>query len=73
MLVVEGYTDVLGAAQAGVRNVVASMGTALRATTALMTRFSANVTFMFDADRAGSEAACGPASWPAVKGCVPWW
>lgn len=58
VLVVEGYTDVLGAAQAGVRNVVASMGTALtEQQLALMTRFSANVTFMFDADRAGSEAA----------------
>lgn len=58
VLVVEGYTDVLGAVQAGVRNVVASMGTALtEQQLALMTRFSANVTFMFDADRAGSEAA----------------
>jgi DNA primase len=57
VVVVEGYTDVLGIVQAGVGNVVASMGTALTdAQIGLMMRFTANVTFMFDADRAGTEA-----------------
>jgi DNA primase len=57
VVVVEGYTDVLGLAQAGVANVVASMGTALTdAQVGLMTRFTTNITFMFDADRAGTEA-----------------
>jgi len=57
VVVVEGYTDVLGLVQAGVRNVVASMGTALTdAQIGLMMRFTSNVTFMFDADRAGIEA-----------------
>jgi DNA primase len=57
VVVVEGYTDVLGLAQAGVQNVVASMGTALTdAQIGLMMRFTNNVTFMFDADRAGTEA-----------------
>lgn len=57
VVVVEGYTDVLGLAQAGVANVVASMGTALTdAQVGLMTRFTGNITFMFDADRAGTEA-----------------
>ena len=57
MVVVEGYTDVLGLVQAGVGNVVASMGTALTdAQIGLMMRFTSNVTFMFDADRAGTEA-----------------
>jgi DNA primase len=57
VVVVEGYTDVLGLVQAGVTNVVASMGTALtEAQVGLMTRFTANLTFMFDADRAGTEA-----------------
>ena len=56
-MVVEGYTDVLALVQAGVRNVVASMGTALTdAQIGLMMRFTSNVTFMFDADRAGTEA-----------------
>ncbi len=57
VVVVEGYTDVLGLVQAGVGNVVASMGTALTdAQIDLMMRFTSNVTFMFDADRAGTEA-----------------
>ena len=57
VVVVEGYTDVLGLAQAGVGNVVASMGTALTdAQIGLMMRFTGNITFMFDADRAGTEA-----------------
>ena len=57
VVVVEGYTDVLGLAQAGAGNVVASMGTALTdAQIGLMMRFAKNVTFMFDADRAGTEA-----------------
>jgi len=57
VVVVEGYTDVLGLAQADVGNVVASMGTALTdAQIGLMMRFTSNITFMFDADRAGTEA-----------------
>lgn len=57
VIVVEGYTDVLALAQEGTANVVASMGTALTdAQIGLMMRFSKNVTFMFDADRAGTEA-----------------
>ena len=57
VIVVEGYTDVLALAQAGTGNVVASMGTALTdAQVNLMTRFTKDVTFMFDADRAGTEA-----------------
>lgn len=57
VVVVEGYTDVLALAQAGMQNVVASMGTALtEAQIDLMMRFTRNVTFMFDADRAGAEA-----------------
>ncbi|GAB4243639.1 MAG: DNA primase [Thermoleophilia bacterium] len=58
VIVVEGYTDVLALAQAGVRNVVASMGTALtQQQLQLIARFTENVTFMFDSDRAGTEAA----------------
>jgi len=57
VVVVEGYTDVLALVQAGMENVVASMGTALtEAQIGLMMRFTRNVTFMFDADRAGTEA-----------------
>jgi len=57
VVVVEGYTDVIALVQTGVPNVVASMGTALTdAQLGLMTRVTSNVTFMFDADRAGMEA-----------------
>ena len=57
VVVVEGYTDVLGLAQSGVKNVVASMGTSLTdGQIGLMMRFTSNVTFMFDAYRAGTEA-----------------
>ncbi|HEY5528602.1 MAG TPA: DNA primase, partial [Thermoleophilia bacterium] len=57
VVVVEGYTDVLGLSQAGLSNVVASMGTALtEAQIGLMMRFTNNITFMFDADPAGTEA-----------------
>ncbi len=72
VLVVEGYTDVLGLAQAGVRNVVASMGTALTETQLeLMTRFTPNVTFMFDADRAGAEAALRSGELARAQGLRP--
>ena len=58
VLVVEGYTDVLALSQAGVHNAVASMGTALTdGQLDLLARFTRDVTFMFDADRAGAEAA----------------
>ena len=58
VLVVEGYTDVLAIVQAGVQNVVASMGTALtEGQLAAVSPLTTNVTFMFDADRAGTEAA----------------
>jgi DNA primase len=57
VIVVEGYTDVVGLAQADVKNVVASMGTSLTdGQIGLMMRFTSNITFMFDADRAGTEA-----------------
>lgn len=72
VVVVEGYTDVLAATQAGVPNVVASMGTALtEQQLALMTRFSTNVTFMFDADRAGAAAALRSGELARAQGLRP--
>ncbi|MGE0227434.1 MAG: DNA primase [Dehalococcoidia bacterium] len=57
MVVVEGYMDVIACHQAGIRNVVASMGTSItdRQMT-LLQRFTHNVILMLDADNAGSEA-----------------
>jgi DNA primase len=72
VLVVEGYTDVLALAQAGVKQVVASMGTALTdAQIELMTRFSSNITFMFDADQAGAQAALRSGHVARGKGLRP--
>ena len=55
--VVEGYTDVLALAQAGVENVVASMGTALtEQQLKRLARLSSELFLCFDADAAGVGA-----------------
>jgi len=57
VIVVEGYMDVIGCHQAGVRNTVASLGTALTSEQArLMKRHAPNVTILYDADAAGEMA-----------------
>jgi len=58
VLVVEGYMDYLTMYQAGVRNVVASSGTALTEEHAqLLIRFCSRVVLLFDGDSAGQAAA----------------
>jgi len=56
-VVVEGYMDVLTAHQAGLCNIIASMGTALseRQVRAIK-RYSRNLAFALDADAAGQQA-----------------
>ena len=55
---VEGYTDVIGLYQNGVKNICATSGTALSEDQIrLLKRFSKNVTLLFDSDRAGVKAA----------------
>jgi DNA primase len=55
--VVEGYTDVLALVQAGVANVVASMGTALtEQQVRRLARHTHNIYLCFDADAAGIGA-----------------
>ena len=57
-IVAEGNLDVISSYQAGVRNVVASAGTALtEQQLKILSRFSADVRLSFDQDRAGLEAA----------------
>jgi len=67
VIVVEGYMDVVMLAQHGVRNAVATLGTA---TTALhaqkLLRLVDRVVFAFDGDAAGRRAA-----WRALEGCLP--
>jgi DNA primase len=56
--VVEGYTDVIGLAQAGVENAVATCGTALgEKHFELLSRFAEKAILAFDSDEAGARAA----------------
>ncbi len=67
LLVVEGYMDVIALAQHGIRNAVATLGTAT--TTEHLERIfktAPAVVFCFDGDRAGREAA-----WKALNAALP--
>jgi len=56
-VIVEGYMDVLSAHQAGFRNVVASMGTALTPTQLrMLARHTHHIIFALDPDTAGLRA-----------------
>lgn len=55
---VEGYTDVISLSQSGIKNVVSSSGTSL--TTGqirLVSRFTQNITILYDSDAAGIKAS----------------
>ncbi len=55
---VEGYTDVIQMYQAGIKNVVASSGTALTTDQIrLINRLTKNITVLFDGDAAGMRAS----------------
>ena len=58
IVLVEGYMDVVSLYQHGVRNVSASLGTALTENQArLIKRYTKNVILSYDADQAGQNAA----------------
>ncbi|HVO31259.1 MAG TPA: DNA primase [bacterium] len=58
VIVVEGYFDVLGMAQAGIREVVATCGTALTPQHLnVIRRYTKNVVLLYDGDDAGRNAA----------------
>ncbi|KUJ72834.1 DNA primase [Thiomicrospira sp. WB1] len=67
VLVVEGYMDVVALAQFGIRNAVATLGTAVTAEH-LQTLFRElnEVVFCFDGDQAGQKAA-----WKALELALP--
>ena len=57
-ILVEGYMDVISLYQHGVRNVSASLGTALTENqAAMLKRYTNNVVLCYDADEAGQNAA----------------
>ena len=67
VIVVEGYMDVVGLAQLGVCNAVATLGTATTPThIQKLLRASDKIVFSFDGDSAGRRAA-----WRALQACLP--
>lgn len=67
IIVVEGYMDVVGLAQLGVRNAVATLGTATTPThIQKLLRASDKIIFSFDGDGAGRRAA-----WRALQASLP--
>jgi DNA primase len=67
ILVVEGYMDVVALAQFGIRNAVATLGTAITAEhLGQLFRATPQVLFCFDGDAAGRRAA-----WRAVEQSLP--
>lgn len=58
VLLVEGYMDLIALHQAGIRNVVAPLGTALtEGHLKLLGRYTRNFILVFDGDEAGAKAA----------------
>lgn len=58
IIIVEGYMDVISLYQAGITNVVASLGTAFTIEqAALIKRYTDNVVISYDSDTAGIKAA----------------
>jgi len=67
VIVVEGYMDVVGLAQQGIANAVATLGTATTPDhVKKLLRTSDKVIFSFDGDAAGRRAA-----WRALQACLP--
>jgi DNA primase len=67
LMVVEGYMDTVMLAQHGIRNVVATLGTATtREHLSLLFKSTQRVVFCFDGDRAGRSAA-----WRALEQALP--
>lgn len=67
VLVVEGYMDVVGLAQHGLSNAVATLGTATTPShIQKLLRTSNKIVFSFDGDKAGRKAA-----WRALLTCLP--
>jgi len=56
-IIVEGYLDVISSHQAGIKNVIASSGTALtERQVEIVSRYTGNIAFCFDSDEAGQIA-----------------
>lgn len=57
-ILVEGYMDVIAAHKNGIKNTIATLGTAFTSEQAdIIKRYTTNVVIAYDADKAGQEAA----------------
>lgn len=57
VVLVEGYADLISVVQAGTKNIAASSGTALtQEQIQLVSRYTKNITLVYDADSAGANA-----------------
>jgi len=67
VLVVEGYTDVVSLTQKGIKNSVATLGTATTSNhLKILFRLTPHVVFCYDGDLAGQQAA-----WKALEAVLP--
>jgi len=67
LIIVEGYMDVVALCQHDIRNCVATLGTATTAQNIRnLLRYSSDLIFCFDGDRAGRDAA-----WKALEQMLP--
>lgn len=70
VILVEGYMDVIATHQRGIKNTVASLGTAFSEEQAkIIKRYTNNVIIAYDSDQAGQEAALRSLSVLAENGC----
>tara|TARA_Y100000768_G_scaffold388518_1_gene384909 strand:+ start:1772 stop:3457 length:1686 start_codon:yes stop_codon:yes gene_type:complete len=66
VLIVEGYTDVIGLHKANIKNCLATLGTAFtKYHFKKIIRYTKNIVFCFDGDTAGKSAA-----WKAINNCL---
>ena len=67
IIVVEGYMDVIALHEKGIKNAVATLGTAVTSNhLSKLLRYSSNIFFAFDGDLAGEKAA-----WKALQNILP--
>ena len=67
IVVVEGYMDVIALHEKGIKNAVATLGTAVTSNhLSKLMRYSNNIFFAFDGDLAGEKAA-----WKALQNVLP--
>lgn len=72
IIVVEGYMDLISLWQTGVRNTVATLGTALTPDHAkLLVKYAQDIYLMFDSDEAGKKASLQAAKVIISHGVVP--